>query len=179
MFATALIADAQTPETFRPYKATQLRLPSVPLVVSDPYLSVWSPYDRLTDGATAHWTGDEKPLEGLLRVDGKTYRFMGAAESQVLESIVPMADEGAWTATYTRKTPNGNWTAPDYDTNGWSEGSAAFGSEGLAYVNTVWGELNSDIYVRRTVNLSEADLKGELWVMYSHDDNFGLYIIGT
>lgn len=179
MFATALIADAQTPETFRPYKATQLRLPSVPLVVSDPYLSVWSPYDRLTDGATAHWTGDEKPLEGLLRVDGKTYRFMGAAESQVLESIVPMADEGAWTATYTRKTPNGNWTAPDYDTNGWSEGSAAFGSEGLAYVNTVWGELNSDIYVRRTVNLSEADLKGELWVMYSHDDNFELYINGT
>lgn len=179
LFAAALSADAQTPEMFRPYKATQLRMPAVPLVVSDPYISIWSPYDRLTDGATAHWTGDEKPLEGLLRVDGKTYRFMGAAESQILESIAPMADEGAWTAAYTRKTPNGDWTAPDYNTSGWSEGSAAFGSDGLAYVNTVWGELNSDIYVRRTVNLTEADLKGELWVMYSHDDNFELYINGT
>lgn len=40
LLATTLFATAQTPETFRPYKATKLRLPSVPLVVSDPYFSV-------------------------------------------------------------------------------------------------------------------------------------------
>lgn len=178
LLATTLFATAQTPETFRPYKATKLRLPSVPLVVSDPYFSVWSPYDKLTDGDTRHWTNDEKPLEGLLRVDGKTYRFMGAKERQLLESIVPMADEGAWTAKYTRQTPSGAWSAVDYDTNGWREGNAAFGSDGLAYVNTKWGEENSDIYIRRTVELSAADLQGELWLMYSHDDNFELYING-
>ena len=93
-FLASVAALAQNPETFKPYKSTALRLPSVPLVVSDPYFSIWSPYDKLTDGDTRHWTNDEKPLEGLLRVDGKTYRFMGSSERSVLESIVPMADEG-------------------------------------------------------------------------------------
>ena len=37
VFATALFANAQTPADFVPYKSTKLRLPSVPLVVSDPY----------------------------------------------------------------------------------------------------------------------------------------------
>ena len=64
---------AQTPELFKPYKTTQLRVPSVPLIVSDPYFSIWSPYDHLTDGTTRHWTNDEKPLQGWLRVDGVTY----------------------------------------------------------------------------------------------------------
>ena len=56
---------------FEPYRPTALRLPSVPLVVNDPYFSIWSPYDQLNEGATRHWTHEEKPLEGFLRVDGK------------------------------------------------------------------------------------------------------------
>jgi hypothetical protein len=75
--------QAQTPEFFQPYRATHLRLPSVPLVVNDPYFSIWSPYDHLTDGPTAHWTGSPKPLDGLLRVDGTVYRFMGSGEAGV------------------------------------------------------------------------------------------------
>ena len=76
VLAASLSAMAQTPETFKPYKSTSLRLPSVPLFVSDPYFSVWSPYDKLTDGDTRHWTHDEKPFEGLLRVDGQVYRCL-------------------------------------------------------------------------------------------------------
>ena len=63
---------------FEPYRPTALRLPSVPLVVNDPYFSIWSPYDQLNEGATRHWTHEEKPLEGFLRVDGKVYQWMGA-----------------------------------------------------------------------------------------------------
>lgn len=178
-FVASVAALAQNPETFKPYKNTALRLPSVPLVVSDPYFSIWSPYDKLTDGDTRHWTNDEKPLEGLLRVDGKTYRFMGSSERSVLESIVPMADEGPWTGLYTRQTPNAGWQAPDFDAQGWKEGQAAWGSDGLSFVRTRWRDKNSDLYVRRTFSLTSADLSSDLWLMYSHDDVFEIYINGT
>ena len=179
VLAASLSAMAQTPETFKPYKDTGLRLPSVPLFVSDPYFSVWSPYDRLTDGDTRHWTNDEKPFEGLLRVDGKVYRFMGAKDRTLLETVVPMASEEAWKGLYTRQNPGEGWQKPDFQPQGWKEGRAAWGSDGLSYVNTHWSDLNSDLYVRRDVELKASDLNEDLYLVYSHDDVFELYINGT
>ena len=179
VMATAIAAQAQSADFFKPYKPTDLRLPSVPLVVSDPYFSVWSPYDQLTDGTTRHWTNDEKPMEGLLRVDGKVYRWMGA-ERQVLETVVPMANEEAWEADYSRQKQQGlGWTKPAFRPEGWQRGQAAWGSDGLSYVRTHWSDLNSDLYVRRTVQLTAANLQEDIWLIYSHDDVFELYINGT
>ena len=178
MLAFTFVAYAQSPSLFKPYKSTDLRLPSVPLVVSDPYFSIWSPYDKLTDGTTRHWTNDEKPLEGLLRVDGKVYRWMGA-DRAVLETVIPMADEEAWEADYTRKVQEKGWEKPDFKPEGWRRGKAAWGSEGLSFVRTRWGEQNSDLYVRRTIELKASDLQEDLYMVYSHDDVFELYINGT
>lgn len=175
---TVLSMNGQTSELFQPYQSTDLRLPSVPLVLSDPYFSIWSPYDQLTDGSPRHWTNDEKPLEGLLRVDGELYRFMGVKNS-VLEPIVPMADEVAWTGKYTRKSPGDGWEKPGFNDSKWEEGKAAFGSPNLSYVHTHWDKQNSDLYVRRTVELTREDLAGDLVLVYSHDDVFTMYINGA
>ncbi len=50
----------------------------MPLVTFDPYLSVWSDADTLTERNTVHWTHRDHSLVSLIRVDGKTYRLMGA-----------------------------------------------------------------------------------------------------
>ena len=86
-FAATAILPAKTAGTlsgedrlFTPVRKTELRAQSFPLLVSDSYFSVWSPFDRLYDGPTSHWFETIRPLAGAVRVDGEVYRFMGASE---------------------------------------------------------------------------------------------------
>lgn len=63
------------------------RLPALPLVVNDPYFSVWLPGDRPTDAETIHWSGVRKPLRGYVTVDGKRYRFLGKDGTPAAETL--------------------------------------------------------------------------------------------
>jgi hypothetical protein len=56
---------------------TTLRAPAVPLVTHDPYFSIWSRADRLTDTFTSHWTGDRDTLTGIVLIDHQAYRVIG------------------------------------------------------------------------------------------------------
>lgn len=54
------------------------RLPAIPLIASDPYLSIWMPADTLTQTDSCHWSGPVKPIRGTMTVDGCPCRFLGA-----------------------------------------------------------------------------------------------------
>jgi hypothetical protein len=87
--ATGVIADCILAQNaaFRP--------PAVPLVTTDPYLSIWSAADHLNDRNTTHWTGHAQSLLSVIRVDGSPFRIMGRdprgapALPQVSLSVMP------------------------------------------------------------------------------------------
>lgn len=54
------------------------RLPAIPLIASDPYLSIWMPADTMTQTDACHWSGPAKPIRGVMTVDGAPCRFLGA-----------------------------------------------------------------------------------------------------
>ena len=177
---TAMTTEAQESDFFEPYQTTELRLPSVPIFVNDPYFSIWSPFDVLNTGTTRHWDDAEKPIDGLLRVDGAVYRFMGKKNEMLLSNALLPMSEKAWEApTFMGKMSDSKWTGEQYDDSQWSMMTGAFGKNVQEYPNirTIWsGE--TDIYVRRHLKLTADDLKKDLYLVYSHDDECWIYING-
>lgn len=56
------------------------RAASIPLVLHDPFFSIWSSADHLYDKDPVHWSGARQQMRGYLIVDGKTYAFLGDRE---------------------------------------------------------------------------------------------------
>lgn len=56
------------------------RAASIPLVLHDPYFSIWSSADHLYDADPIHWCGSRQRLRGYVTVDGVVYSFLGDRE---------------------------------------------------------------------------------------------------
>lgn len=155
---------------------TNLRAPSYPLVTVDPYFNAWSNTNNLFDDQVRHWTEKEFPLLGALRVDGDIYRFMGV-ERLPLKSVLPTVNEEKWEGKYTFDKPNSDdWKLIDFNDSSWETGVSAFGTRNEPNLSTLWE--TKDIWIRRVFTLDE-DLDGkDIYLHYSHDDIFELFING-
>ena len=149
------------------------KAPAYPLITHDPYFSIWSFTDELNASSTKHWTGTDQSLNGILKVDGIPYRFLGQ-DIQTLQTILPASDEAAYTCQYTENAPVGNWINTSFDDSKWKTGKAPF-SDDKEEAKTLWQ--SKDIWIRRTFSLKNIDLH-KLFLKLHHDDNVEVYLNG-
>jgi hypothetical protein len=103
----ALLALVCMPTQARAQKGEAFRPPAIPLVTHDPYFSVWSMSNRLTDDWTKHWTGTIQAMCGMIQIDGKLYRFMGTPREVKVPPMQQLAVEVLPTRTIYRFAQSG------------------------------------------------------------------------
>lgn len=70
---------------------------AVPLILQDPFISIWSNVDHLYDSDPIHWSGNRQTLKGYVKIDDTLYSFLG--DRGHLSSINQTAVEVTATAT--------------------------------------------------------------------------------
>ncbi len=76
-----------------------MRLPAYPLMTCDPFFSIWSRTDKLSDSDTVLWCGLEKPIRGTAEIDGAVFRFLGLGAEPAMEQTA--LDAAPYVTTYT------------------------------------------------------------------------------
>jgi hypothetical protein len=158
--------------------AQSFRPPATPLVTIDPYTSVWSFGDQVNGSVTKHWTGKPHPIDGLIRVDGKVYRFLGSS-NPIFKTIVSTAKQAKYSAKYTTEKPAAGWYNADFNDKNWKMGDAPLGTKdrndamlktGTVFPNEVW--------YRREFTLTGTDFEKPALNIF-HDDDVQVYINGV
>lgn len=153
--------------------SAQDQAPAYPLITHDSYFSIWSFGDKLNTSSTKHWTGKEQGLLGILNVDGKNYRFLGA-ESKNYKAILSTAEDSPYNVTYSLDQQNEkDWFNANFKDTNWKKGEAPFGDG--ANVKTKW--TTNDLYYRRRFTVSNLS-SHKKYLKLNHDDDVIVYLNG-
>ncbi|MCA9258217.1 MAG: DUF4965 domain-containing protein [Planctomycetales bacterium] len=96
----------------------------------------------------------------------------------VVTQVVPAADSKPSVWRYVAEKPADGWYSADFDDSKWQEGKSGFGTRDTpnTEVGTRWN--SSDIWIRRTFDLPQADIK-DLKLYLHHDEDAEVYINGV
>ena len=154
---------------------SHLRPSGYPLITIDPYMSGWARGGGGGGSNVKHWTEKDRPLLGIITVDGVDYQFMGL-DNPATQVVAPNGVAMPWPCRYVTEQPVGQWQQPDYDDSAWKQGKGAFATGYDSFQGTRW--TSDHVWLRRTVLLDDITGK-RVTLGYSHDDDAIIWINGV
>ena len=97
-------------------------------------------------------------------------------DKELVEMIIPSAEEMVSKWRYSVEDPGSNWFSPDYDHSSWPEAEGVFGTKSVGEdIKTEWNSKN--IWMRKEVQLDTLITDPVLKVMF--DDDYAVYVNGV
>ncbi len=113
-------------------------------------------------------------LHAALKIYFKEQNYE-SIDKELVEMVIPAADEVVSDWKYTFDQPGSGWAAPDFDDSDWMTGQSIFGTKETGdEIRSEWN--TADIWLRKEFNLDKSIADPVLKVM--HDEDYSVYVNG-